>query len=585
MSTLSTNKAVAQIQEAARLLRKDRQAEALLIYEEVADTAGNDIAVNIEMGHFCSQLRAFDQAIEHYAVAVEQEPENAHFLGFLGVAYRQHGQSERALEVLKRAMAFNADIPIVLDSLGLIYASRNDPAQARAYFERATQLKPGEASFRINYAMSLKQLDEHDEALRQALKAVKQDPLNPNGHYLVGAILTESGRTDEAIRHFQRTIRDQKTFGGAYDLLARIRKFTPADTSFIEKTEKVLKAGMPPDQRYAVHYALGKMYDDCREWDKAFEHFRQANLLQKKPFDGDAEAKRFRKTKKAFDAAALERYRAFGHPSAQPVFIVGMPRSGTTLIEQMIASHPRGAGGDELPEMPRIANLLAPGDDLRRYVSTMHANLTPENIKRYAEQYLGVLRRGREGADRIVDKLPGNYFFLGLISVLFPNTTIIHAVRHPLDTCLSCYFQNFAEVQWANDFKVIAKIYRGYREAMAYWERVLPEGKILEVRYERMVEDPENEGRRMIEHCGLEWDSNLLQFHRQERVVKTASVWQVRQPIYRSSRMRWKNYAPYLAELADALSDYLPEERRELKDLGIPQAGGSGMAWLKRLTG
>lgn len=585
MSSLPIEKAVAQIRKAAQLVRKGRRQEGFVIYEQIVERAASDAAVRVELGHFCSEFHASDEAIEHYAAAVEQEPDNAFYLGFLGVAYQQNGQLKEGLDVLNRAVEINAEIPAVLNSLGLIYVTRREFRRAKTQFERACHLKPGDANFRINYAMSLKQLDEHQEALKQAQKAVKQDPINAHGHYLFGAILTESGRTDEAIGHFEKTIREHKTFGEAYELLARIRKFTAADRPFIEKTERVLKAGMPPEQRYAVHYALGKMYDDCKEWDRAFEHFRQANLLKNKPIDLDVERKVFRRARKAFDASSLERYRRYGHLSEQPVFIVGMPRSGTTLMEQMIASHPRAAGGDELEEIPRIAEVVSPREDLHRFVSATHANLTPENIQAYADRYLEVLRQGREAADRIVDKLPGNYFYLGLISILFPNATIIHARRHPLDVCLSCYFQNFTQLGWANDLKLIATMYRNYREVIAYWKQVLPAGKILDVHYERLIEDQRSEGQRMVEHCGLQWDSSMLQFHRQKRVVKTASLWQVRQPIYRSSKMRWKNYAPYLRELAVDLADYLQDDREELKAHGIELPPSRGPGLLRRLIG
>jgi tetratricopeptide (TPR) repeat protein len=585
MNSSLTANLLAQVEEAARYVRKGRRAEGLAIYEEVAQRAESDAAVHVQLGHFCSEFHALDEAIEHYAFAVEQEPDNAYYLGFLGVAYQQRGDREEALNAFERAMEINAEIPAVLNGLGVIHLARDDYEQARNHLERAVRLKPGDATIRTNYATSLMQLDEHDQALKHVQRALKQDPLNPHSHYIVGTILTESGRTDEAVRHFERTIRAHRTFGPAYNLLAHVRKFTADDRAFIEKTERILKESMAPDQRYSVHYALGKMYDDCREWDKAFEHFRQANLLKRKPIDIDEERKVFRKVRKAFDGATLERYRAFGHPSKQPVFIVGMPRSGTTLMEQMIASHPQAAGGNELQEIPRIAERVSPRDDLHRFVSATHANLTPESIQTYAQEYLGVLRQGREAADRIVDKLPGNYFYLGFISILFPNATIIHAMRHPLDVCLSCYFQNFTQLGWANDFKAIAAMYRSYREAIAYWKRVLPEGKILDVQYERLIEDQPNEGRRMIEHCGLEWDSSMLQFHRQERVVKTASFWQVRQPIYRSSKMRWKNYAPHLAELAVDLAEYLQDDREDLKAHGIELPAGSGAGWLKRLIG
>jgi tetratricopeptide (TPR) repeat protein len=389
------------------------------------------------------------------------------------------------------------------------------------------------------------------------------------------------GRIDAAVRHAEKTIQQHRTFGEAYDLLARMRKFTDADKPLIAATEKVLESSMPAKQRYSLHYAIGKMYDDCGEWDRAFAHFEKANLLKQKAFDFERIEKVQKLTRSAFDRAALERYRPFGHASAHPIFIVGMPRSGTTLMEQMIASHPRAAGADELTELPRIARLVSPDDDLSRFVSRTHENLTPTNVAAHAEGYLRVLRHGREGADRVVDKQPGNFFHLGLISILFPNATIIHAVRNPLDTCVSCYFQNFSTLEWANDLKQIADMYRLYRDTMAYWERVLPAGKILEVHYERLIADPANEGRRMLEGCGLDWDESCLRFHEQNRIVKTASVWQARQAIYRSSQKRWKHYASHLGELAASLWEYVPEEHQELRDHGIEPRGSIG--WLKRL--
>lgn len=583
MKARPTRSPSAQVQEAVVQLRKGRRAEASLIYEAVAKQAGNDAALQIQLGQFCAEFGAFEQAIEHFTIAVEQAPDNPHYLAFLAEAHQHNAELDKALQLYERALAIDPEIPAVHKGLGTIHMARKDYEQARRHLERAEQLKPGDADVRGHYAACLMQFNEHEEALKHARKAETLDPANPSAKYVVGEILSELGRTDEAIRQFEKTIRQHKTYGAGYDILSRMRKFTAADKPFIEKTERVLDAGMPAEQRYSVHYALGKMYDDCGEWDKAFEHFRQANLLKKKINDTDYEKKLLKQMKKAFDASMVGKLREHGDPSSKPVFIVGMPRSGTTLMEQMIARNPRAAGAGELKDMPRIANLLSPHDDLRRFASHMRANLTPESIGLHARGYLDALERGHGAAERIVDKLPGNYFYLGLISVLFPNATIIHAVRHPLDTCLSCYFQNFLEVRWANDFKTIAEMYRNYREMMAYWERVLPAGKILEVRYERLIGDPEAEGRRMLEGCGLEWDGGSLRFHEQERIVRTASLWQVRQPIYRSAQARWKNYASHIGALADALSDYLQDDRQELKEHGIDLAG-SGRGWLRRLT-
>jgi tetratricopeptide (TPR) repeat protein len=574
---------LAQIRTAAQQLRNGRRADALLTYDEVSQQSGDNVAVNVELGHLCNELGAVDEAIAHYTVAAEAEPENAYFLSYLGVVLEKNGQSEKALQIFNRALAIDDGITEVLHGLGLCYKARADNVQARAYLQRAHETKPGDAAVRVNLAATLADLNEHELALKHAEKGLKLDPSNPVAHYTVGRILAEMGRTDDAIRQFEKTIRQHKSFGGAYDFLARMKKFSPADKAFIDKTEQVLRIGMPAEQRCSVHYALGKMYDDCREWDKAFEHFRQANLLQKRDYDAKFERRQFRQVKKVFNSAALEEYRALGHPSAQPVFIVGMPRSGTTLMERMIASHPQAAGASELPEIPRIAGLVAPADDLRHYAAQARKNLTSDNIRQYAEDYLGVLRQGRAGAQRVVDKLPGNFLHLGLIDTLFPNATIIHAIRHPLDICLSCYFQNFTNLRWANDLELIGEMYRLYRDVMAYWQTILPQGRIVDVEYEKLIADPEVQGRRMVEACGLTWDDSSIEFHRADGVVRTASLWQVRQPIYKSSNRRWMNYASHVGVLANGLADFLQNDRQELSDRGVNIAAPSGIKLLKGL--
>ena len=217
-----------------------------------------------------------------------------------------------------------------------------------------------------------------------------------------------------------------------------------------------------------------------------------------------------------------------------------------------------------MQEIPRIAELIAPSDDVRHFAANVRENLTAENIAKYAEGYLDVLRQAGPGMDRVVDKLPENYFHLWLISILFPNAAILYSMRHPLDTALSCYFQNFAALPWADDLQMIGDVYRFHREVMDHWKNVLPDGKIVDIHYEQLVAEPEIHGKHMLESCGLEWRGDGLENYRKEKIVKTASMWQVRQPIYQSSIMRWKHYAPHVAELSGQLSDFLQDERDEL---------------------
>jgi len=583
LNAAASKRLLGQLEKANHAIRAGRRTEALLIYDEVSQQATDDVLLHVELGHLSSNLSQIDNAIEHYSVAVLQEPDNAQYLRFLGVAYQQNGQSEKAFPILNRAMEIDPEIPSVLHALGIIYMSRSDYVQAKDFLQRAEQLKPSDAGVRTNLATTLSNLNEHELALKHAEKAVKLNPTDPIAHYSLGRILTDLGRTDEAIRRFEKTIRQHKTFGGAYDLLARMKKFTTADQAFIDQTESILQRGMPARDRLSVHYALGKMYDDCKEWEKAFDHYRQANLLQKKPFDTKHEKKQFKLMKKIFNASSLEKYRNLGHRSEMPVFIVGMPRSGTTLMERIIASHPQAAGAGELPEFPRISRLLAPSDDLGQYIAKTRQNLAKENMHKLADNYLHVLQQGREGADRVVDKLPGNFFYVGIIASLFPNATIIHATRHPLDTGLSCFFQNFTDVRWANDFKTIGEVQSFTDDVMDYWHSVLPDGAITIVKYEDLVEDTATYGQRLIEACGLTWDDKSLEFHREDGVVKTASFWQVRQPIYKTSKKRWMNYAAHLGELANSLPRAQEKDLEEWREHGVSLSAQTGFGLLKKL--
>ena len=274
--------------------------------------------------------------------------------------------------------------------------------------------------------------------------------------------------------------------------------------------------------------------------------------------------------------------RVYSEEKERPVFIVGMPRSGTTLMERIIASHPQGGGAGELPQMVSAGHKMFPRGAQRKSMKQLQEELSKEQIDKFTNNFLRVLEQGNGDAIRIVDKMPGNSRFVGLIHILFPNATIIHAQRFALDSCLSCYFQNFAELWWTNDLQVIGKEYTLYRKSMEYWKSVLPEGTIIDVEYERLVDDPETQARRMLDAIGLEWDPAVLEFYRKKGVVRTASVAQTRQKIYRSSRARWMNYAQHLGPLVNEIAPYLEEDRELLAEHGIELPAGPG--WLKRLV-
>lgn len=574
---------IADIQKAAQLLKSGQRGGAVALYHQIAGRAGSSPVVQLQLGFLCEQIGDVDQAITHYEVAVEGDTKNPANLGILGVAYLNSGELGKSGEVLKRALSLNPNSIEVNHGLGVYYMRQADYESAVGFLEHAAALKPGDPSIRVNLATTLSRLDRFEDAHDHIKKALKLDDSSPNAHLRYGEILAQTGDIESATRHMEAALRKHPGNGGLYDQLARYRKFSKEDAALIMKAEKALSRSMRPRERCGLLYALGKMHDDCREYEKAFGYYEQANLLKKKPYDVHLDDKLRRAQAKTFSASFLDEVRDRGHESKQPVFIVGMPRSGTTLMEQIIGGHPDGAGAGELPAIPAISNELFDATRGLRPADKVRAELTAGKLGELAERYLGILQQGRGSVARIVDKLPSNFLFLGLIRAIFPNATIIHAIRNPLDCCLSCYFQNFTDLRWANDLEVISKIYGIYRNSMADWEKTLAPGSILHVRYEDLVEDPETHARRMIEACGLDWDESVLKFFRQKSIVRTASIMQSRQPIYKTSKQRWTNYAQHLQPLVSGIKDYLGDDKELLAEHGLELRSNGG--WLRKVFG
>ena len=582
MNEAETKNLIEQIQEAAKLLSAGNRSEALVIYHDIKERSERNPTVELQLGYLCEQFGDIDEAVMHYEIAVEEAPGNARYLSTLGTAYIYAHELEKALHVLKEAVELDPDIVEAQHALGVYFMRRLDHENALGPLQRACELRPRYVNARIHLAATLEKLNRQDEALSHANRVLQLDRKNPAAHLVIVDVLLKTGDIAGAQQQIEKLVKLQPQFGSAYDQLARIRKFTEADLPLIRQAEKALKRGMPPTERVNLLFAIGKMYDDCGKYDDAFASYEKANLLRKHPYDVDDDADLVKALHRAFTAKNIAVLTQNGNSSAKPVFIVGMPRSGTTLMERIIASHPQGGGAGELPQMLSAGHKMFPRGTRRKSLKQLQIDLSKDKVEEFTEDFLRVLTQGNGDATRIVDKMPFNARFIGLIHVLFPNATIIHAMRHPLDSCLSCYFQNFAELWWANDLQIIGKEYVLYRKSMEYWKSVVPEGTIIDVEYERLVEDPEIQSRRMLDAIGLEWDPVVLEFYRKKGVVRTASVAQTRQKIYKSSRARWMNYAQHLGPLVSEIAPYLEEDRELLAEHGIELPPPAG--WFKRLV-
>jgi hypothetical protein len=304
------------------------------------------------------------------------------------------------------------------------------------------------------------------------------------------------------------------------------------------------------EDRLNLQFALGKAWMEAGDAARAFTHFERANGLQRSllQFDIDRHLAVMDAMAASFDADTMGRLAGAGHPSDRPIFIIGMPRSGTTLVEQVLASHPLVHGAGELPLMGQLADRLpAPGDGLVEALS-------PDALARLGAEYDSRLEALAPGAARVTDKLPGNFLFAGLIRLVLPDAWIIHCVRDPLDTCLSCYETRFTKGHhFAYDLRELGLHHRGYQRLMDHWRGVLPKGRFIEVRYEDVVADLKGQAQRLVAFCGLDWDEACLEFHQTPRQIWTASWNQARRPLYRSSVHRARAHADRLGPLIEAL--------------------------------
>ncbi len=335
---------------------------------------------------------------------------------------------------------------------------------------------------------------------------------------------------------------------------ANIKTFRPGDPDLAAlQAIAADSARLPEQQRASIHFALGKALEDVGDPDGAMRQWIAANTLKRRHVDYDeaAHLENLRLLRDFFAADRIARGRGTGDPSPTPIFILGMPRSGSSLVEQILASHPAIHGGGELGTLDELVHE-------RQAVGGLAA-LEAEGWRRLGEQYLAGLPALPAGKTRITDKLPGNFMYVGLIQLILPHAKIIHTMRDPVDTCLSCFSRLLTTGNhFYYDLAELGRYYRHYRELMDHWRSVLPAGAMLDVAYEDVVDDLEGQARRLIDYLGLPWDERCLSFHKTVRPVATASSVQVRQPLFRSGVARWRQYKKYLDPLLAELAGLLP---------------------------
>ena len=507
-----------------------------------------------------------------------------------GRALRAGGDSSGAASCYRQAIEIDPTIAALHNNLGNALSDLGDHRGAAAAYRRALKLDPRQADAHGNLGLALHEAGRSGDAVASCRRAVDLAPDRPEMHENLVTVLDGNGRIDEAAEALDAAIRQcprearlhsqqarlliktgnigeaeaalrsalaiDPDCAVAYFELADIKRFS-ADDPDLTTLEKVAAASAhrPQSDRTDLHFALAKAYEDAGRYDDAFDQLQRGNRLmrQARPYDGKAQARLFETIASVFDRPLLDRLSGAGDPSERPVFVVGMPRSGTTLVERILGAHPQIHGAGELRHLSEIARGgAAPGDPVAAVAAL--AGLRAKQCRSMGAEYVRRVRKLSPGAERIVDKMPSNFLRIGLISVILPNARIIHCRREPADTCLSCYAQKFNRGQaFSYDLRDLGRYYRLYAQLMEHWRAVIP-SHVLDVDYEKLVTDPEAEARRMVEYCGVPWDPNCLEFHKDRSPVRTASASQVRRPVYRSSVARWRRFESHLEPLLEALA-------------------------------
>jgi tetratricopeptide (TPR) repeat protein len=569
-----------------------RLDEAVVAHSQAIRVRPDYAEAHTNLGAALRDQGKHDEATAAHRRAIQIRPDYAEAHSNLGTVLYDLGHLDEAVAAQRQAIGIKPNFAEAYTNLAAALCDQRKFGEAVAAYRQAVRIKPDLAETYSNLGNALHKLGEFDEAAAAYREAIRIKPNLAEAYSNLGVILRNQGRFDEAIAAYNQAILLKPDFAEAHNNLAmalreigrlsegrtvleRAIGLAPRNAKYrrylgemvpavqgdrhLAALEQLARDGVARsvDDQIELHFALAGAYADLERHAEAFRQWLDGNALKRGQIEYDeaASLEILDRTRATFTSELVRAKSNANHSSSVPIFIVGMPRSGSTLVEQILASHPRVFGGDELTYFRGALS------GIRRFggpaaFPELVFDMSGKDFCELGSRYLAAIERLAPSAAHVTDKMPANFIFAGLIHLALPNAPIIHTVRDPVDTCLSCFSKLFAtEQNHTYSLAELGRYYRHYQALMAHWHHALPAGRILDVRYEDVVADLEVQAKRIIAHCGLEWDRRCLDFHETQRPVRTASAVQVRQPLYGTAVGRWRAYeaflGPLLAELAE----------------------------------
>ena len=541
------------IQKASNFLQKGNTEQAEAIYLQI---------LSLEPGHADSlhmvgllrfQSGHSEDALHFINEAISIDPSVSNFHNNIALIYQQLGMLNETYNAFIKAIEAAPDNSMYCFNLANLYLNTGNNEEAIKYYSRAIELNNNYVDAYNNLGQAHYRIRNLEEAENAYSKAIELNSDYAFAYNNLGILYQDNGDFNAAMVSYKNALKASPNFVLALSNIAKLKKCTSAKDETINKLAHIFEnIDITNEEEIIISFALGKLFDDCGEYEKAFHNFERGNMLSalNSEFNKETHQTFIGNIKRSFNSNYFNTIKHRGSESSQPIFVLGMPRSGTSLVEQIIASHSMVTGSGELDFFNQLTGLTESGPDYINTLPIYWQNAGKEIFEKTAEDYLILLSQNDQGeSQRIVDKMPYNYLHLGLITILFPNAYIINCERNPYDTCLSIFFQYFEGMHdYSYRLEDLGYYYKQYKSLMSHWKSNI-KNPMMTVKYEDLIDNCEFSSKKIIEFLDLTWEENCLNFYKTKRFVHTRSNVQVRQPIYTTSVNRWKNYQEYLDPL------------------------------------